>query len=376
MELSRRVFLRRIGLGTAGLLVPGVSLWAGQKKRVVPPYLKGFESLYAQDPRKAALAWFKQARFGLFFHYGLYSLLGRGEWVQFHQKIPVGEYEKLKYQFTAEHFDTDFLTDLALEAGMKYVTMVTMHHDGFCLFRTQQTDFNSLNSAAHRDLLGELAEQCHRKGLGLGLYYSHGRHWRHPHAMTNDKYDRTARPHYPKPDPYYAIGALHDIRRYVAYCREQVRELLTQYGPIAYVWFDGWSTPMAGPWREELQIPELYQMVRQLQPQCLIAYKLGITGTEDFLAPEIHWLSRPDRAKMVKESHKPVEICLTISGGWGYRAAAKGHHKGVDYLMKCIETARKYHANLLINVAPLPDGSIDPQDVATLRAFGQRVRKA
>ena len=376
MEVSRRIFLRRIGLGTAGLLVPGMGLWAGQKKRAVPPYLKGFESLYAQDPRKAALAWFKQARFGLFFHYGLYSLLGRGEWVQFHQKIPVGEYEKLKYQFTAEHFDTDFLTDLALEAGMKYVTMVTMHHDGFCLFRTQQTDFNSLNSAAHRDLLGELAEQCHRKGLGLGLYYSHGRNWRHPHAMNNEKYGRTARPHYPKPDPYYAIGALHDIRRYVAYCREQVRELLTQYGPIAYIWFDGWSTPLAGPWQEELHIPELYQLVRQLQPQCLIAYKLGITGTEDFLAPEIHWLSRPDREKMVKESHKPVEICLTISGGWGYRAAAKRRHKGVDYLMGCVELARKYNANLLINVAPLPDGSIDPQDVTTLQAFGQQVRKA
>jgi len=372
---GRREFITSMGLVASVICLPGCLSTGNEKNASLPSYLRGYEKVYTKDPREAALEWFRNAKFALFMHYGLYSLLGRGEWVQYFERIPVGEYEKLIEQFTAARFDADFITDLALEAEMKYVTIVTMHHDGFCLFDTKQTDFNSVQSPAKRDLLGELAEQCHKKGLGLGLYYSHGRHWRHPHAMTKEKYDKTARPDYPAPDPYYATGDDHDISRYVAYCEAQTRELLTNYGPVAYMWFDGWGTPLAGPWKKELAIPELYALIRRLQPQCLISYKWGLTGTEDFLAPEIHWMADKKRVEKGLASGKKIEMCTKISEGWAYMNNPKEEPKGPDAIMDNLAFAAKYNANLLLNTAPHPDGSIDGHDVETLREVGRRLGK-
>lgn len=326
------------------------------------------------DMSPSGIDWFRDARFGLFMHYGLYSLLGRGEWVQCIEKIHVGEYEKLKSDFTAAHFDADMITDLALEAGMKYVNITTMHHDGFCLFDTRETDFSSVNSAARRDLVGELAEACHRKGLGLCLYYSHGRHWRHPHAMTCEEYNKGARPAYESPEPTYATGSDHDISKYVAYCKAQMTELLTNYGPVASIWFDGWGTPKGGPWETELFIPELYRHIRTLQPDCLMSYKMGLTGTEDYYSPEYHWPDHlPKEMKEARASGKPIELCHHIAG-WGYQKANDGKHRGPDSVMKDLEYVSQFDANLLLNTAPLPDGSIDKQDVATLREVGRRLR--
>ena len=154
----------------------------------MPSYLKGYEEIYSRSPRQAAIEWFRDTRFGLFLHYGLYSQLGRHEWVQFREKIRVNEYAKLKNTFTAENFDADFICDLALEAQMKYVNITTRHHDSFCLFDTKQNDFNSVNSPAKRDLVGELARACAKRGLGFFCYYSHGRDWKHPHAPNNDEW--------------------------------------------------------------------------------------------------------------------------------------------------------------------------------------------
>lgn len=328
------------------------------------------------DMTPAGIDWFRDAKFGLFMHYGLYSLLGRGEWVQFHEKIPVKEYEQLKNQFTAKHFDADFITDLALEAEMNYVNITTMHHDGFCLFDTNETDFKSVNSPAKRDLVAELAEACHKKDLGLCLYYSHGRHWRHPHAMTPEKYDATARPTYESPQPQYAYDNDHDISKYVDYCRAQITELLTNYGPIANIWFDGWGTPKAGPWETELCIPDLYQTIRDLQPDCLISYKLGLTGTEDFYAPEYHWPERfPEEMNKALEDGKPIEMCHHIAE-WGYSKASDGKHRGADSIMADLEYVSQFSANLLLNTGPLPEGAIDQQDVQTLREVGRRLRDA
>ena len=128
---NRRDFIKS-GLVLGGIIASGgIPLYALDKAANVPSYLKGYEDLYAKDPHKAALAWFKEARFGLFMHYGLYSILGRGEWVQFRSKIPVPEYEKLTERFNPERFDADLITDLALEAGMKYINLTSKHHDGF-----------------------------------------------------------------------------------------------------------------------------------------------------------------------------------------------------------------------------------------------------
>ncbi|MEI8045080.1 MAG: alpha-L-fucosidase, partial [Verrucomicrobiota bacterium] len=148
----------------------------------VPSYLKGYEKAYLADPRAAARQWFRDAKFGLFIHYGLYSLEGRHEWLQYREKIPVADYARLKERFTAAKFDADAIADLAVAAGMSYVNITTRHHDSFCLFGSAQTDFHARNSPARRDLIRELADACRKKGLGLCLYYSHGRDWRHPHA--------------------------------------------------------------------------------------------------------------------------------------------------------------------------------------------------
>ncbi|MFZ5832023.1 MAG: alpha-L-fucosidase [Planctomycetota bacterium] len=329
-----------------------------------PSYLAGYAAYYAKDPRKAALEWFRNARFGLFLHYGLYSLLKRHEWVQLREKIPVAEYAKLKDRFTAEKFDADLITDLAQAAEMKYVNITTRHHDSFCLFKTAQTDFNSLNSPAKRDLVGELAEACRRKGLGLCLYYSHGRDWRHAHAPNNDVWGGSARPKYEATDPAYATGAEHDLQKYLDFMTAQITELLTQYGPIAAIWLDGIATPRSGDF-SQFKCQELYDLIHKLQPQVLVSYKQGLLGTEDFFAPEHKAVTNPDE--------KPMEICTTLQkGGWGYVEGAE--HLGADDVMQKLAEAARAKANLLLNTGPMPDGSIVEQDADTLREVGRQIR--
>ncbi|MEZ5397186.1 MAG: alpha-L-fucosidase [Bryobacterales bacterium] len=162
MSIDRRNFLAAAGaaaLGACGDAVP-----EGDSGASVPSYLAGYEDLYRQDPRAATKKWFDEARFGLFLHYGVYSQLAHGEWVQLREVIPVAEYGKLKDTFAPESFDADAICDVALEAGMKYVNLTARHHDSFCLFRTNQSDFTSLDSPAQRDLVGELADACAAKG--------------------------------------------------------------------------------------------------------------------------------------------------------------------------------------------------------------------
>ena len=161
------------------------------------------------------LGWFVSARFGLFVHYGLYSNLAKGEWVQLRDTIPVSEYAKLKERFTADKFNADLITDVALRGGMKYITITSKHHDGFCLFNTKATDFNVMNSPAKRDLIKELYDECNKKGLGLFLYYSYGADWRHPYFYPRDQGWPHARPAYPEPQPEYLFEKDEDFKIYV-----------------------------------------------------------------------------------------------------------------------------------------------------------------
>ena len=331
----------------------------------IPNYLKGYEDLYEQHPRSAALKWFTDAKYGLFLHYGLYSLLGRHEWVQFREKIPVAEYAKLKDQFTAENFDPGYIADFAVDCGMKYVNLTSRHHDSFCLFDTEQTDFNSVSSPAKTDLVGELAEACQKRGLGFFVYYSHGRDWKHPHAPNNDKWGGNARPVYDPPEPTYATGKSYNLQIYLDFVTAQVTELLTQYGPIAGIWLDGIAVPKSGDW-SLFRCQELYDLIHSLQPQVLVSYKQGLLGTEDFAAPE---------HKALPQSDKPGEICTTMTpGSWGYMASATGKHKNADEVWENLRNAREKGYNLLLNTGPLPDGSIDPEDDRVLREVGARLR--
>lgn len=371
---SRRSFLKGMGLSAAAIALggdrPGAEAVAQYDFSQIPSYLRGYEEIYAKDPRKAAVEWFRNARFGLFMHYGLYSLLGRHEWVQFRERIPVKEYEKLKDRFTAEKFDAYFITDLALDAQMKYINITTRHHDSFCLFETKETDFNSVNSPAKRDLVGELADQCRKKGLGLFFYYSHGRDWRHPHAPNrhSDAQLGSARPAYDPPEPSYATGDDHDLQKYLDFMSAQIRELLTNYGPVAGIWLDGIASTR---WHKEaFKAQELYDMVHDLQPQVLVSYKQGLLGTEDFFAPE------RDRKDVQNPGGKPLEVCDTLQPkGWGYIKADDGKHKSPNFVMKMLANATYLNANLLLNTGPLPDSSIHPEDVRTLREVGKRIRQ-
>ena len=251
----RRNFIKSVLVtGTGASLLPGWAFGAAVADEV-PTYLKGYTALYRDNPRAAALQWFREAKFGLFLHYGLYSLLKDHEWVQFRRKMPVAEYAKLKEQFTADKFDANAITDLALAAQMRYVNLTTRHHDSFCLFASKQTDFNSVTSPAKRDLVGELAAACRQKGLGLCLYYSHGRDWRHPHAPNNDRWGGSARPAYDPPEPTYAYGQEHDLQKYLDFVTAQVTELLTHYGPIAAIWLDGIGVPLADKTKKPLPQP-------------------------------------------------------------------------------------------------------------------------
>jgi len=365
--MERRKFITQTALGASSLLIPGFYSCNNTKK------LSSQEN-FRTGSLDDSLRWFKTAKFGLFMHYGLYSLLGRGEWVQFHEKIHVKEYEKLKDQFTAENFNADFITDLALQAEMKYVNLTTRHHDSFCLFNTKATDFNSINSPAKRDLVEELANACAKKGLGLCLYYSHGRDWRHPHAPNNDKWGGSARPNFDTPEPYYKYGAEHDLNIYIDFMHAQLTELLTQYGPVTSIWLDGYGVPVSGPIKE-FRIEETYALIRRLQPQSMISAKWGYLGTEDYYAPEYHWLeNEPAKAKEMLDSGKPCEICTAIAG-WGYTKKYDGKHRGAESIIGNLQYARKYNANLLLNTAVLPDGSIDKEDIRSLQEVGQMIRK-
>ncbi|MFB6142743.1 MAG: alpha-L-fucosidase [Halorientalis sp.] len=344
----------------------------------VPPHLDDHEDTYDDDPRAAALDWFADADYGLFLHYGLYSLLGNHEWVQYRQEIPPAEYAGLRDYFTASAFDAEAIVSLAADAGMEYVNVTTKHHDGFCLFDTDQTGYSSVD-AADRDLVGELADACRDAGLGLFCYYSIGVDWRHPHAPNREEWGAPARPDYDTRPGLYA-DAGHDLDRYLAYVDRQVTELVEQYDP-AGVWFDPavFSTlPGKRGWDPEpFDLPARYETVREASPHALVSYKDGVTGTEDFVAPERAY----DRYG--EQRDVPGEMCESLIPGaaygdevghsWGYLRAADGKHKTADEVWDLLREAGEMGYNLLLNAAPRPDGAIDEQDAATLRAVGERL---
>lgn len=349
----------------------------------VPAYLSDHAEFYRGDPLAAAKRWFYEARYGLFVHFGLYSLLGRHEWLQHREAIPVAGYAQLAHWFTANAFDAEELADLAVASGMKYINLTTRHHDSFCLWPTAQNAFHVGTSPCRRDLVGELAAACDKRGLGLCLYYSHGRDWKHPHAPNNDRFGGAARPEYDPAEPTYATGRAHDLGYYREFMLKQVEELLTQYGPIASVWLDGIMTPLS-PKDEQGQViagydprehgdplgcQELYDLVHRLQPQCLVSYKQGYLGTEDYFAPEHKAYNRFGSAM---GPEMPGEVCTTPSGSWGYMAGQS--YLSHDELWATLGHARQNDVNLLMNVGPMPDGRVPEEAVACLTAIGDRLR--
>lgn len=374
--MERSTFLRIVG---ASLAISPISYLTNcSTADIVPSYLKGYEKEFTNNPRSAALEWFRDAKFGLFIHYGLYSLLGRGEWVQYHDRIPVAEYAKLKERFTADRFDANAIAVLVQEAGMKYITLVCKHCDSFCLWNTKTTEFNSMNSPAKRDLVSEMATACRERGLGFFTFYEHGFDWRHPNGPAPWDWNLNAvRPAYDPPDPFYATPESYDFEKYLSYVYDGISELCSNHGPIAGVWLDGIAVPLHGD-KSKFKVPELYEHIRKLQPQTLISYKYGLyPELEDFMAPEQQQIENA----LKKHGAKPLEICRTMQRHsveapkgalWGWLEAAD--HVNPDQVMEMLAEAKAIDANLLLNVGPLPDGSIHPDDVATLKEVGRRLK--
>jgi alpha-L-fucosidase len=340
-------------------------------------------SIMNHDPRASARVRFAGHGCGLFIHYGLYARRGRGEWTMYHDRVPVAEYERLADDFAPDAFDADRITDLACEAGMRYVNLVACHHDGFCLWDSAVEPFNSVR-ACGRDLVREVGVQCARKGLDFFIYFTHALNWRHPHAFPRSGL-AIGRPDHVGGDPRYVADSDWRAERFWAWSHACMAELCHLDVPVAGIWLD---IIMAWYERPDLvPIEDTYRLIRGLRPDMLIAYKQGATGDEDFAAPEFRFASLGDRlrARGLAEAAaraerawelnrgKHNEICMTLQGeGWGYVADAR--HRNADDLWGALAYAGAHRCNLLANVGPLPDGSLHADDVATLREVGRRIR--
>jgi len=345
-----------------------------------PPYL----DRSSLNLREANLDWFRSARFGLFMHYGLYSLLegkwdnpyvdNKGsEWIQWWAPVPRAEYMALREQFTADRFDADAICRLALDAGMTYVNLTTQHHDGFSLWDTATNDYSSMYAPARRDLVAELTEACGKHGLGCFLYYSHGREWYHPDGpdtgMQKENGVNSSKPIVDTDHFHYGDEVVLD--RYLDQVEAQVMELC-QYPYVSGIWLDGIGSFKNIPDGVRLsRAQELYDRIHAAAPHLLVAYKQGLTYTEDFYAPE-----RAIREGTVPHDGRPYEICSTLQpASWGYKAADDGNHHGPDWVMEQLDIAASIPANLLLNTGPRGDGSIPEEDVQTLREVGNRLRQ-
>lgn len=360
-------------------------LWNGLESGMVPSYLKKYKEIYEKDPKKANLMWWKEARMGLMIHYGLYSQLGKGEWVQHREAIPVAEYGKLYQTFNPENFDADFITDLALEAGMSYINLVTCHHEGFALWKSQEEPFNAFNRSG-RDFVFELKDQCEKKGLGFFLYFTFLLNWRFPYHLSPDILT-IARPDYQEKQAEYLTDDTENYKKYYyPWVEAMVTELLRNYGEITGLWLDiilaHYIRPDLSPYND------VKTLVKKYQPGALLAFKQGADGTEDFATAEQHFHSLKDtcfeltgdmeianKAEAVWEMNqdKHNEICATLQEeAWGYKKGAK--HKSVDEVIDLLGHAAEHRCNLLLNVGPLADGSLHPEDIKTLKGIGNYIR--
>ncbi|MDD4097654.1 MAG: alpha-L-fucosidase [Lentisphaeria bacterium] len=344
-----------------------------------PTYLFDYAEEYRTNAREAGVHWFREARYGLAVSYGLHALLGKGDRVQFQDRIPVKQYERLKDNFMAERFDPMEIAECAIAGGFRYVDFCARGADGFCLFQSAHTDFSCAESPARRDLVAEMASVCEYHGLGLCLHYAHGHDWRHAHAPNRDLGGPLARPDYPHPDPAYQTGAEHQLDAYLDFVSAQIQELLNSYGPIAAICLEGIAGPLhLGP--EPFHCSDLYRLIRHLQPQVMVSYQQGLTGEEDFFivsqAPPAQDAPKAEQGFVNTMMDKPLAIRDSLTpDAWGYHAELAGGHLTADDVWKRLQKAAAFPANLTINTNLMPDGSLDQEDIKTIIAVGHQLEQ-
>ena len=303
-----------------------------------------------QDPR---LDWWREAKFGMFIHWGVYAIPagvwqgehipGIGEWIMLRAEIPIAEYEPLAGQFNPVKYDADEIVQLAKQAGQKYIVLTSKHHDGFCMYGTSETNYNIVDATPYgRDILQDLAEACAREGIKLGLYYSQTQDWHHPDGFGNT---------------WDFNEDEQDFADYIDnYVKPQVREILTNYGPIAIIWFD---TPRI---IARHQSQELLELVHGLQPDCLVCGRLGnklgdyATAQDNAIPPDL-------------QATIDWETPATINDTWGFKTHDHNWKSTTQLIRNLVDIVSK-GGNYLLNIGPDAEGAIPTPSVERLQAMG------
>lgn len=308
-----------------------------------------------------AREWFQDAKFGLFVHWGLYSVLGRGEWILHNDRMTLPEYENLAMGFYPGKFNAREWVSTVKEAGMRYITITSKHHDGFAMFDSKHSEWDIVDASPYgKDVLKMLADECRRQGIKLFFYHSQ-LDWHHPDYFPRG---RTGR--------FTGREDEGDWNRYLDYMDAQLTELLTNYGPIGGIWFDGMWDKKDADWR----LRKTYDLLHRLQPATMIGSNHHVEPFpgEDFQMFEQDLPGRNTAGfNEAGISDLPLEMALTMNRSWGYNLG-DSRYKSSKQLIHFLVRAAGANANLLLNVGPKPDGTIPEEGVELLKQMGAWVK--
>ena len=317
------------------------------------------------EQQSKRMQWWTDARFGMFIHWGLYALPARHEWVKNYERMTNEQYQKYFEEYNPDLYNPKEWARMAREAGMKYVVLTAKHHEGFCNFDSKYTDYKTTNTKFGRDVVKEYVEALRAEGLKVGFYYSLI-DWHHP-DYTIDR----VHPQRQESDSAYArLNKGKDMAKYREYLKNQVRELLTNYGQIDVIWFDFSFPGKNGKGRDDWGSEDLLKMVRQLQPNIIVDDRLDLKDKDygwDFESPEQYKVEKwPERNG--QKVH--WETCQTFSGSWGYFRDETSWKSPAQLLELLIESVSK-GGNLLLNVGPTARGTFDYRAQERLKAMGE-----
>jgi alpha-L-fucosidase len=307
--------------------------------------------------------WFRGARFGLFIHWGVYSVLEDGEWVMNTRAIDKQTYEKLPNFFNPINYNPKEWVAMAKAAGMKYITITSKHHDGFAMFDSKLTDWDIVDRTPYgKDVIKMLAEECRKEGIKLFFYHS-----------QLDWYQVN---YYPRGNTGLTAGRPQsgDWYKYLDYMDGQLKELLTNYGEIGGIWFDGFWDKKDADWR----IDKTYSLIHSLQPACMVGSNHHLTPFpgEDFqmFEKDLPGHNTTGFSGDAKIGAIPLETCETMNNSWGFNLQDK-NYKSAKSLIQYLVKAAGYDSNFLLNVGPMPDGRIQPEFISTLKEIGKWMEK-
>ncbi len=311
---------------------------------------------------------FQDMKFGMFIHWGASSVLGNGEWVMNNRNIHVDEYSRLLHIFNPVDFDAKKWVAAAKSAGMKYITLITRHHDGFSNWDTKQSAWKITNTAFGKDIVKQMADECHQQGIKIFFYYSlldwYRSDYQYETGRTGKGTGRTAK---------------SDWNHYIAFMKAQLTELLTNYGEVSGIWFDGhWDQlendiDKNGKSKVDWHYNEIYQLIHKLQPQCMIGnnHHLSPISGEDF---QMFEKDLPGNNTTgfggAAVSQLPLETCETMNDSWGFNITDR-NYKSVKQLIHYMINAAGNNANFLLNIGPMPNGIIQTEFTDTLKAVGK-----